>query len=439
MKKKQLSNIIMVTIIVLIAAAGILTAGYVQGWFDHSTDQAVLTDIKGIINLQRDGVAFRAETDTPLRQGDLLSCDPGATATVRLDENTWLVVGEKAQLAVDVPQIDGFAANVTAGEIMAFSNAPEGGTARPVTLRFAEKEVKVENAAVGLSVLQGSENLSVYAGTAMEAKQGQMLSWVKGEQSVEILDIDMLNSFAIDGLRRVNAQRVSCFDNEALDALVQERRTQMQKPEQTEPAETRQTETATEPEQTEAPDTAESGTQSKPDSKPQESKPSDQKPDSKPEQTEPPATEAPATEPPATEPPATEPKLTATLSIRCDTILNNMENLDPAKVGYVPSDGWILYTEVEFTEGETVFDVLKRACSTYGIQLEYSYSPTYGSNYIEGINNLYEFDCGAQSGWMYKVNGWFPNYGVSAYTLSGGENITFCYTCDLGADVGGHV
>ena len=36
----------------------------------------------------------------------------------------------------------------------------------------------------------------------------------------------------------------------------------------------------------------------------------------------------------------------------------------------------------------------------------------YNSVYIEGINNLYEFDCGELSGWMYKVNGWFPNYGL---------------------------
>ena len=32
----------------------------------------------------------------------------------------------------------------------------------------------------------------------------------------------------------------------------------------------------------------------------------------------------------------------------------------------------------------------------------------YNSYYVEGIGNLYEFDCGSESGWMYKVNGWFP-------------------------------
>ena len=61
----------------------------------------------------------------------------------------------------------------------------------------------------------------------------------------------------------------------------------------------------------------------------------------------------------------------------------------------------------------------------------------YDSSYIEGINHLYEFDCGKESGWMYKVNDWFPNYGCSAYTVESGDNIVWCYTCNgFGEDVG---
>ena len=82
--------------------------------------------------------------------------------------------------------------------------------------------------------------------------------------------------------------------------------------------------------------------------------------------------------------------LTCTISIRCDTILDNMDNLKEGKNKYVPSNGVILSSStVQFVEGETVFDVLKRACSYAGIQLEYSYTPLYESYYIEGINNLY--------------------------------------------------
>ena len=132
------------------------------------------------------------------------------------------------------------------------------------------------------------------------------------------------------------------------------------------------------------------------------------------------------------------PAQTCTISLRCDTILQNRTALDAAKLPYVPADGVILpATEVEFTEGETVFDVLQRVCTAADIQLEYSWTPLYDSYYIEGINHLYEFDCGPQSGWMYRVNGRFPNHGCSAYELQGGEVIDWLYTCKgLGTDVG---
>lgn len=130
--------------------------------------------------------------------------------------------------------------------------------------------------------------------------------------------------------------------------------------------------------------------------------------------------------------------LSCTLSISCATILNNMDMLDPAKVELVPASGWILGpVTVTFTEGETVFDVLQRTLRDYGIHMESKTTPLYGSVYIEGIANLYEFDCGGQSGWMYQVNGWFPNYGCSKYTLCDGDSIQWLYTCDLGYDVGG--
>ena len=127
-----------------------------------------------------------------------------------------------------------------------------------------------------------------------------------------------------------------------------------------------------------------------------------------------------------------------TITIRCDTVFDNVSALEESKKPYVPEDGEILpLTTVEFTPGETVFDVLKRVCDAAQLQIEYSWTPLYDSYYIEGINHLYEFDCGFESGWMYKVNGWFPNYGCSAYELQGGEEIVWSYTCvGLGTDVG---
>ena len=129
---------------------------------------------------------------------------------------------------------------------------------------------------------------------------------------------------------------------------------------------------------------------------------------------------------------------TCTISISCETILDNMDLCDEEKVELVPEDGWILEpVKVTFYEGESVFNVLQRVCKQNKIHMEFENTPIYNSAYIEGIHNLYEFDVGELSGWMYKVNGWFPNYGCSRYQLKDGDVICWVYTCDLGNDVGG--
>ncbi len=130
---------------------------------------------------------------------------------------------------------------------------------------------------------------------------------------------------------------------------------------------------------------------------------------------------------------------TCTLSVRCDTILDNIKWLDPEKVELVPEDGIIFPpTEVTFYDDESVFNVLQREMKRNRIHMEFRNTPMYNSAYIEGINNLYEFDCGELSGWMYKVNGWFPNYGCSRYALKDGDVVEWVYTCNLGIDVGGY-
>ncbi len=128
---------------------------------------------------------------------------------------------------------------------------------------------------------------------------------------------------------------------------------------------------------------------------------------------------------------------TCTLSISCATILDNMDMLDEDKIELVPADGWILKpTKVTFQEGESVFDLLVRECKERKIHMSYRFTPVYNSDYIEGIGNLYEFDCGGQSGWNYSVNGWFPNYGSSRYVIKNGDIIEWKYTCNLGLDTG---
>ena len=114
--------------------------------------------------------------------------------------------------------------------------------------------------------------------------------------------------------------------------------------------------------------------------------------------------------------PTTVKKNTVTFTIRCDTAVNNGMDKEAKWAGIVPSSGCILpVTTMEFEEGETVFDLLCTIRDTYKLQMEYT--GTNGGQYIQGINNLYEFDGGRWSGWMYCVNGWYPNYGCGQYVV----------------------
>lgn len=129
---------------------------------------------------------------------------------------------------------------------------------------------------------------------------------------------------------------------------------------------------------------------------------------------------------------------TCTLSVSCEILLEHLDALNSEKVELVPEDGMIFpATQVTFYEGESVFNVLQRELKQAKIHLEFVNTPFYNSAYIEGIHNLYEFDCGELSGWTYRVNDWLPNYGSSRYVLQDGDVVEWLYTCDLGRDVGG--
>ena len=129
---------------------------------------------------------------------------------------------------------------------------------------------------------------------------------------------------------------------------------------------------------------------------------------------------------------------TCVLSVECGSILNHLDDLTAGKESLVPADGVILpATSVSFSDGDTVFDVLKKTMRQEGILFEFETTPLYSGVYIEGIANLYEFDCGPLSGWMYAVNGVFPNYGCGSCKVKDGDKIRWIYTCDLGRDIGG--
>lgn len=84
---------------------------------------------------------------------------------------------------------------------------------------------------------------------------------------------------------------------------------------------------------------------------------------------------------------------------------------------------------------DTAFSLLQKTGLTY----KYNYHPVYAGVYVSSIEGLAEFDKGEYSGWMYRVNGVFPNYSSSLRHLQKGDYVEWLYTRDLGKDVGGYV
>lgn len=115
-----------------------------------------------------------------------------------------------------------------------------------------------------------------------------------------------------------------------------------------------------------------------------------------------------------------------TLTIRCDKVAG--------RAAHIPESGVILEeTSLPIAAGDTVYTVLTDAARAYGIHMEASGAN--GLMYIHGIGNVYEFDFGDLSGWVYLVNGESASVGVDQYVLKDGDRVELCYTLELGKDL----
>lgn len=91
---------------------------------------------------------------------------------------------------------------------------------------------------------------------------------------------------------------------------------------------------------------------------------------------------------------------------------------------------------VNLEDEETVLEALKKVAKENKIQLGIRGNGVYG--YVEAINNLYEFDKGPGSGWMYSVNDVFLDKSAGSVKIESGDNIKWLYTLDMGKDIGAY-
>ena len=317
MKKKLAANILAAAVALLLVAAGVLTVGWMQGWFDKKeSGAAILTEIRSVVRMERGGVAYPVEEDTVLRAGDKIDCISGASAVVRAGGST-LTLGENAAATITEPLAEGFEVQAVSGEIFV-------DTTDTAALGLCGEVLAASDAVAWVRAESGAESIAVFAGQVGEAEAGQILSWQDGKQTIGAISSDALSDFAIVQLSRVDSARKLCFTAEELEQLQRDQQPAVQENADTEsetaasiaenPAESSVTAAASESSENDAASEKPEGTESS-------SAVSTAKPTAIPKPT---ATPEPVS-------------LSCTVSIRCDTILNNWDKLDSAKAGYVPA------------------------------------------------------------------------------------------------------
>ena len=433
MKKQLILNICMVLTIILVAVCGVMTVGSVKGWFDKKTvSELIVSENSGITMIERSGISYEATTGTVIKSGDCLYTKNAASMTISKSNTPFIYLGTNAALSVPEAE-DGLKLELEKGEVLI-----DCRTAETITVFSSNAQIIMNQAVATISAQAGSSMVYVYAGDVdLSRTDGEMSAKVESGQTALMVVTDTepkvskfetaaLNDGQINQLIKIGLDDSFAFAEEDLKAVKAEREAEILKAQQ---------------EAIELKEKLKKEAEKTKNKKPVETVTSQTNSDVSNAET---VEESFADDYFGEEFGYEEEKesnassMSCTIKIVCNTILDNMGDLEAGKEGYVPSSGTILgTTSVTFYEGETVFEVLKRVCDSAGIQLEYAWTPMYDSYYIEGINHLYEFDCGSGSGWMYKVNGWFPNYGCSSYQLKDGDSIVWLYTCRLGDDIGG--
>ncbi|MFZ3132389.1 MAG: cell wall-binding repeat-containing protein, partial [Desulfosporosinus sp.] len=107
---------------------------------------------------------------------------------------------------------------------------------------------------------------------------------------------------------------------------------------------------------------------------------------------------------------------------------------DSITLSVTGKDGQIILsrTSVSIENGDTAYSVLVKELGEDKITVKGSGS----SIYVTGIDGINAGDDGPLSGWTYSINGAYPNVGAASKKLSDGDIVAWCYTTNIGKDIG---
>lgn len=89
------------------------------------------------------------------------------------------------------------------------------------------------------------------------------------------------------------------------------------------------------------------------------------------------------------------------------------------------------------SENDFVIDNIPKDLEAHLLEIEEKDQGTYFPGSYESANSLGEYDFTVGSGWMYSVNGTYPNVGMAERILRPGDVIRLRFTLYFGADIGG--
>ncbi len=384
MKKKNPFYIIAATVVVVVILITTLffSGGSIKSW-RHSKGEtlAVSQEVTGDVSITRKGLNYTLKEGIILREEDQILAGHGAGAVVKGSNRFTFTAAVEADstLVITTLREDQIVLSVSEG-IVFF----DGISGDPLTIRTASVELlPAAGSVLSVDTQSGAQSVNVYSGTATVCFQDETKTLAAGDHLTAVQDDrgkTMLSYRAADVVElseslilRLRSYGGLCFTPQELSDELVLRRN-----------------------------------------------------------------EARSVGQPVSEFVPEDSTLLCTIEIRCDTILDHLSQLTPEELAAVPEDGVILpATQVGFNDGESAFEIMRRLCDDRGIPLSYSYTLVFGGYYIEGINGLHVHEAEASSGWLYRVNGWFPNYSCGRYKVNDGDIISFVFSCDgWGKDVG---
>lgn len=164
-RKKGIFNAIMGIAAVAIVFAAVMVAGSVRGWFEPQTQptaggRAVMEitaqDKRGSANIERNGIAYKLEDGTRLRDGDIIETLNNSTVTMTMG-NSSVVLNQNSEVTIHVAEDGSVAMTLGVGEIFAEANDP-------LRLYVMDSDVFTENGVFAASAPSGSASVYLLQG-----------------------------------------------------------------------------------------------------------------------------------------------------------------------------------------------------------------------------------------------------------------------------------